>query len=47
MPFPRDVLEIHADGLRRRAEREGVPFGPDLAVSSVYEISEQLERLMP
>jgi methylaspartate mutase epsilon subunit len=47
MPFPRDVLEIHAEALRRRAEREGVPFGPDLAVSSVYEISEPLSRLMP
>jgi methylaspartate mutase epsilon subunit len=47
MPFSRDVLEMHAEGLRRRAEREHVPFGHDLAVSSVYEISEPLERLVP
>ncbi len=47
MPFSREVMEIHAGGLRRRAEREGVPFGHDLAVSSVYEISEMLEKLMP
>ncbi len=47
MPIPRDVLEVHERGLRRRAEREGVPFGHDLAVSSVYEISETLEKLMP
>jgi methylaspartate mutase epsilon subunit len=47
MPFPPDVLEVHADGLRRRAEREGVGFGPDLAVASVYEISEPLSRIMP
>jgi methylaspartate mutase epsilon subunit len=47
MPFSREVLEVHAGGLRRRAEREGVPFGHDLAVSSVYEISEMLEKLMP
>ncbi len=47
MPFPRDVLEIHTEALRRRAEREAVPLGPDLAISSVYEISEPLARLVP
>lgn len=47
MPFPTDVLEVHAERLRRRAEREGVSYGPDLAVSSVYELSEALDRLMP
>jgi methylaspartate mutase epsilon subunit len=47
MPFPRDVLEIHEAGLRRRAELQGVSFGNDLAVSSVYEISETLEKLVP
>lgn len=47
MPFSRDVLEVHEAGLRRRAERESVPFGHELAVSSVYEISEALEKLMP
>ena len=46
MPFASDVLEVHEAGLRRRAERERVPFGHELAVSSVYEISETLERLM-
>ncbi|KAB2920301.1 MAG: methylaspartate mutase subunit E [Hyphomicrobiaceae bacterium] len=47
MPIPRDVLEVHEAGLRRRAEIEAIPFGEDLAVSSVYELSEPLERLMP
>jgi methylaspartate mutase epsilon subunit len=47
MPFARDALEIHTEALRRRAEREGVPYGHDLAVSSVYEISEPLARLLP
>ena len=46
MPFPRDVLEVHESRLRRRAERDGVPFGHDLAVSSVYELSEPLSKLM-
>lgn len=35
------------EGLRKRAEREKVAFGPDLAVQSVYEISEPLEKLLP
>ncbi len=47
MPFDGQVLEIHAERLRRRAEREGVPYDRDLAVSSVYEISEPLSELIP
>lgn len=47
MPIPRDVMEIHEAGLRRRAEKERVPFGDELAVGSVYELSETLDRLVP
>lgn len=47
MPIPADVMDVHREALRRRAERERMPFGDDLAVSSVYEISEPLEKLMP
>lgn len=47
IPIPDDVMEVHREALHRRAERERVPFGDDLAVSSVYEISEPLEKLMP
>ena len=47
MPFPKDVLEVHEERLRRRAERERVPYGPDLAVASVYEISEPVAKLLP
>ena len=46
MPFPRDVLEVHEARLRQRAERDGVPFSDDLAVSSVFELSEPLSKLM-
>lgn len=46
MPFARDILEIHEDKLKRRAAREDVPYDPDLAVSSVYEISEPISKLM-
>jgi len=47
MPIPRDVMEVHEAQLRRRAEAEGVDYGEDLAVNSVFELSEPLERLMP
>lgn len=47
VPIPKDVLEIHEEKLRRRAERERVAYGPDLAVSSVYEMSEPMKRLLP
>jgi len=46
MPFPRDVMEIHAERLRRRAQREGVAYGPELAVQSVYELAEPLTQLL-
>jgi methylaspartate mutase epsilon subunit len=47
LPLPRDVMEIHEAGLRERAAKERVPFDRDLAVKSVYEISEPLARLAP
>ncbi len=47
MPIPGDVLEYHEARLRQRAERDRQPYDHDLAVASVYEISEPLERLLP
>jgi methylaspartate mutase epsilon subunit len=47
MPFPKEVMEIHEAKLRRRAAREGVPFGPELAVASVYEMAEPVAKLLP
>ncbi len=47
MPFDKEVLEIHTERLRRRAEAEGVPLDRELAVSSVFEISEPLSLLVP
>jgi methylaspartate mutase epsilon subunit len=46
MPFPKEVMAVHEEGLRKRAEREKVAFDPDLAVQSVYEISETLGTIM-
>ena len=47
MPFPKEVLEFHEERLRRRAERDKIAYGPDLAVASVYEISEPVATLLP
>lgn len=47
MPFPKDVMDLHEEKLRRRAAKENVPFGPELAVSSVYELSEPIAKLLP
>lgn len=47
MPFDKEVLAIHRERLERRATREGLPLNHELAVSSVYEISEPLARLLP
>ena len=41
-----DVLEFHRERLALRAEKENKPFDIDLAVSSVYELSEPLKNLM-
>ena len=47
MPFPREVMEIHEEGLRKRAERENISYGPDLSVESVYEIAKPVAKLLP
>jgi methylaspartate mutase epsilon subunit len=46
MPFPPDAMAVHEERLRKRAEREKVAFGPELAISSVYEISEPVAKLL-
>jgi methylaspartate mutase epsilon subunit len=47
MPIPKDVLEVHEARLRKRAERDRIDYGPDLAVASVQDISEPLSKSMP
>lgn len=46
MPFPKDVMAVHDEKLKKRAEKERMPFGPDLAVSSVYEMAEPVAKLL-
>lgn len=47
MPFPKEVLGYHEERIRKRAEKEGVPFDHELAVASVYEIAEPLDKIIP
>jgi methylaspartate mutase epsilon subunit len=47
LPLPRDVMEVHREGLRERAAKEGVAFDRELAIKSVYELSEPLSMLLP
>ena len=46
MPFPKEVLEFHEEKLRLRAEKEKQPYDLNLAVSSVYEMSEPMQTLL-
>ena len=47
MPFAGEVMQLHEERLRKRAERDKLPFGPELAVASVYEISDPVVKLLP
>ncbi|MCC7080599.1 MAG: methylaspartate mutase subunit E [Burkholderiales bacterium] len=47
LPLPRDVLDVHRAGLEARAARERVPCNRELAIRSVYEMSEPLSVLQP
>ena len=47
MPMDPDVMEFHHERVRKRAEHENVSYDHELAVASVYELSENLEKLIP
>jgi methylaspartate mutase epsilon subunit len=46
VPLPREAMEVHEAGLRRRAQERGVAYDHGLAVESVYEHSEALGKLL-
>jgi methylaspartate mutase epsilon subunit len=46
IPMDADVVEEHRSRLARRARRDNLPMGYDLAVASVYELSEPLGVLL-
>jgi len=47
MVFDAEIAEFHTERLKKRAEAEGVPYDHNLAINSVYEMSEPLDKLMP
>ena len=47
MPIPDDVMAYHEERLRAQATKTGKRYGPDLAIDSVYELSEDIEKLLP
>ncbi|MFB0951570.1 MAG: methylaspartate mutase subunit E [Rhodospirillales bacterium] len=47
MPMDPDVMEFHHERVRKRAEHENISHDHELAVASVYELSENLEKLIP
>lgn len=40
-------MDVHEEKLKARAAREGVPYGHELAVSSVYKMAEPVAKLLP
>ncbi len=47
LPLPKEIIAYHETRLRERAARDGIAYGPDLAVDSVRDVAEPLERLLP
>ena len=47
LPFPDHINTYHRERLQNMAEQSGKAYGPDLAIDSVYELTEDLGTLMP
>ena len=47
LPFPAEIRSYHRECLERAAKATGKAYGPDLAIDSVYELSEDIGKLMP
>lgn len=47
LPFPADVLSYHRERLEHAAKTSGRRYGPNLAIDSVYELSEDVGMLVP
>lgn len=46
LPLPSDIVRFHQEALQRAARQTGGTIDYDLAIASVYELSEPLEKLM-
>ncbi len=47
LPLPAEVRSYHRERLECAAKASGKAYGPDLAIDSVYELSEDIGKLMP
>ncbi len=47
LPLPAEIRGYHRECLERAAKASGKAYGPDLAIDSVYELSEDIGKLMP
>ncbi len=47
LPLPDTVKHYHRERLQAAADSAGKAYGPDLAIDSVYEISEEIGSLLP
>jgi methylaspartate mutase epsilon subunit len=47
LPLPAEIRSYHRECLERTAKAAGKAYGPDLAIDSVYELSEDIGKLMP
>jgi len=47
LPLPPEIRRYHRECLERAARERGQPYGPDLAIDSVYELTEDLGKLVP
>ena len=47
LPLPDQIKTYHRERLEAAAKADGKTYGPDLAIDSVYELSEDIGRLLP
>ena len=47
LPLPDEIRRYHRERLEHAAKSAGKAFGPDLAIDSVYELSEDIGALLP
>jgi methylaspartate mutase epsilon subunit len=47
LPLPDEIRRYHRERLEHAAKSAGKAFGPDLAIDSVYELSEDIGTLLP
>ncbi|MEK9751984.1 MAG: methylaspartate mutase subunit E [Rhodospirillaceae bacterium] len=47
LPLPAEIAAYHRERLQATASGSGKVYGPDLAIDSVYELSEDIGKLMP